>query len=314
MKGKLILTVEQAEKDHDLWLKVRNEGLGGSEVAAIMGYSKYNSAYSLWAEKTGQVEPEDLSENEYVYWGTKNEPNIADRFEEVTGKKVRRCGTLQDEEYPFFHANVDRLVVGENAGLEIKTAGLTKSNEWRDDEVPDDYYCQCQWYMGISGAEKWYIAVLIGGNKMVWKEIARNDDTIKGLREAALNFWQNNVLGGVAPETDGNEGTTNTIKKLYQQAQELEVALPSKATALIARWDELKSTEAEIEQQLEEVKNALCLLLGPAKKGTINDRTVTWSNYAGKETVSAKDLRAKYPDIACEMVKVGKPSRRFSVK
>lgn len=314
MKGKLILTVEQAEKDHDLWLKVRNEGLGGSEVAAIMGYSKYTSAYSLWAEKTGQVEPEDLSENEYVYWGTKNEPNIADRFEEVTGKKVRRCGTLQDEEYPFFHANVDRLVVGENAGLEIKTAGLTKSNEWRDDEVPDDYYCQCQWYMGVTGAEKWYIAVLIGGNKMVWKEIARNDDTIKELREKALNFWQNNVLGGVAPEADGNEGTTNTVKKLYQQAQELEVALPSKATALIARWDELKSTEAEIEQQLEEVKNALCLLLGPAKKGTINDRTVTWSNYAGKETVSAKDLRAKYPDIAREMVKVGKPSRRFSVK
>ena len=149
---------------------------------------------------------------------------------------------------------------------------------------------------------------------MVWKEIARSDDTIKALREAALNFWQNNVLGGVAPETDGNEGTTNTVKKLYQQAQELEVALPSAATQLIERWNEIKATEKLLEQQKAEVQNQLCVMLGPAKKGTIGEYTVSWTNAKGRETVSVKDLKVKYPDIAREMVKVGEPGRRFSVK
>lgn len=72
-------------------------------------------------EKTGQVEPPDLSGNQYVYWGTKNEANIADWFQEETGKKVRKLGTLQNRSFPFMLANIDREVVGENAGQEVKT-------------------------------------------------------------------------------------------------------------------------------------------------------------------------------------------------
>ena len=115
----LILSVKDAE-DHDKWLKTRDLGIGGSDAAVIMGMNSYKSPYQLWMEKTGQVEPPDLSDNQYVYWGTKNEANIADWFQEETGKKVKRLGTLQSREYPFMLANVDRTVIGENAGLEIR--------------------------------------------------------------------------------------------------------------------------------------------------------------------------------------------------
>lgn len=313
MRGKLILTVEEAQ-DKAKWEALRKEGIGGSDVAAIMGYSKYKSAYSLWCEKTGQVEPEDISEKEFVIWGTKNEPNIADRFEEVTGKKVRKCGTLADEEYPFLHANIDRWVVGENAGLEIKTAGLTKAKEWKDDELPTDYYIQCCYYMSITGADRWYIAVLIGGNDFKWKTIERNEDDIKMVRAAAIIFWTNNVMGGVRPEIDGNNGTTESIKEQYKQDMGMEIALPSQAAALLERWDELKMAEDEIKCQLAAIQNNLCALLGEAKKGTIGDRVVTWSNQKGRETVSAKELKEQYPDVYRALVKVGKASRRFSVK
>lgn len=313
MKGKIILTVEEGQ-DKEKWLAVRRNGLGGSDVAAIMGYNPYKSAYALWAEKTGQVEQEDLSDNEYVYWGTKNEPNIADRFEEVTGKKVRRCGTLQDEEYPYFHANVDRLIVGENAGLEIKTAGLTKSAAWKDDEVPDDYYCQCQWYMGVTGAEKWYIAVLIGGNKMIWKEIARNDDFIAEMRETCRHFWCENIIGIKAPEVDGNEATTETLKKQYPEADEVEVMLPSMAAGLLETWDNLKAQEKAIAEAKTEVQNQLMQLMGTAKKGCFGDRTVSWSNQAGRVSIDSKRLKAEHPEIYAAYSKVGAASRRFSVK
>lgn len=313
MKGKLILTVEEAQ-DRSKWEALRKQGIGGSDVAAVMGYSKYKSAYSLWCEKTGQVEPEDISNKEFVIWGNKNEPNIADRFEEVTGKKVRRCGTLADEEYPFLHANIDRWVVGENAGLEIKTAGLTKANAWKDDELPDDYYCQCCYYMAITGADRWYIAVLIGGNDFKWKTIERNEDDVKAVRDAAINFWQNNVMGGVAPEIDGNDGTTETIKKQYAAENGEIVALPSQAAILIERWDELKQTKAEIECQMQALQNNLCAMLGEAKKGIIGNRSVTWGMQKGRVTIDGKALKEAYPDIYNQFAKTGASFRRFGIK
>lgn len=82
----LILSVKDAE-DHKKWLKVRNMGIGGSDAAVIMGLNPYKSPYQLWLEKTGQAEPPDLSGNQRVYWGSKNEPNIADWFQEETGKR-----------------------------------------------------------------------------------------------------------------------------------------------------------------------------------------------------------------------------------
>ena len=65
--AKLILSVKEA-KDHDKWLSVRNMGIGGSDAGVIMGLNPYKSPFQLWMEKTGQTHPEDLSDNEYVYW------------------------------------------------------------------------------------------------------------------------------------------------------------------------------------------------------------------------------------------------------
>ena len=78
---RLILSVKDAE-DHEKWLKTRDLGIGGSDAAVIMGLNPYKSSYKLWMEKTGQAEPEDLTGIMSVYWGTKNEPAIADWFQE----------------------------------------------------------------------------------------------------------------------------------------------------------------------------------------------------------------------------------------
>ena len=82
----LILSVKDAD-DRDEWLKVRNMGIGGSDASVIMGLNSYKSPYQLWLEKIGEATPEDLTGNPFVYWGQKNEANIADWFNEETGKK-----------------------------------------------------------------------------------------------------------------------------------------------------------------------------------------------------------------------------------
>lgn len=313
MKGKLIMTVEQAA-DRVAWERVRNGGIGGSDIACIMGLNPWKSAFALYAEKHGDVEAEDLSDNEYVYWGTVLEQVVADRFCELTGKKVRKCGTLQDENYEFMLANVDRLVTGENAGLECKTANGFKASEWDGDSLPDSYYCQCQWYMMITGCEKWYIACLIGGNHFVWKEIPRNDEFIEDMRAQALMFW-NNLQADVAPEVDGSESTSQTVDKIVASVVGAdEVALGTQAAPFIARYHELVKTEKLVKEQKQQCQNALTLMLSGAKCGTYNNYKVINAPVKGREGVDRKKLMKECPEIYEKYKTVSKDGFRFSIK
>ena len=167
----LIMKASEME-DRAAWLKLRNKGLGGSDAGIIVGVNPWKSPYQLWLEKTGQVEPENISEKEAVYWGTQLEDMVAREFTKRTGKKVQRHGMLESVAYPFLLANVDRLVVGEDAGLECKTTSAFKYKDWEGDNVPDSYYVQCQHYMMVTGLPRWYIAALIGGQHYVWLHLA----------------------------------------------------------------------------------------------------------------------------------------------
>ena len=71
---------------HQEWLEDRRKGIGGSDVATILGLNQYKSAYQLWLEKTGQVELKD-TESEPAYWGNVLEEVVAKEFQERTGKK-----------------------------------------------------------------------------------------------------------------------------------------------------------------------------------------------------------------------------------
>lgn len=313
MKGKLIMTVEQAA-DRVAWERIRKSGIGGSDIAAIMGLNPWKSAFALYAEKHGDVEAEDLSNNEFVYWGTVLEQVVADRFCELTGKKVRKCGTLQDESYEFMLANVDRLVVGENAGLECKTANGFKASEWDGDSLPDSYYCQCQWYMAITGCEKWYIACLIGGNHFVWKEIPRNDEFIADMRAQAIVFW-NNLQADVAPEVDGSESTSQTVDKIVANVVGAdEIALGTQAAPFIARYHELAKTEKLVKEQKQQCQNALTLMLSGAKCGTYNNYKVINAPVKGREGIDRKKLMKEQPEIYEKYKTVGKDGFRFSIK
>ena len=91
------------------WLAERNKGIGGSDIATILGLSKWKSPLQLFLEKTGKVVAEDLSDKEVIYWGNVLEDVVAKEFERRTGKKVRKRNVMFcDDKYPYMRANVDR--------------------------------------------------------------------------------------------------------------------------------------------------------------------------------------------------------------
>ena len=312
MNTKLIMTVEEMQ-DRQKWEAMRNIGIGGSDASTIAGINRWKSPYQLWLEKTGQVEPEDISDNEYVYWGTVLEQLVADRFCELTGKKVRKCGMMQSLTHEFMLANVDRLVVSENAGLECKTANGFKAKEWEGDNVPDGYYLQCQHYMAVTNCEKWYIACLIGGNHFVWKEIPRNEEDITALIAAEKAFWKDNVKGGIMPAVDGSKSCSQALAERFPGGVTDSITLPKEADELLAEIDELNEAADRIKVQIESKKNGIKLMLGDHEIAYAGDRKVTWKTQAGRVTVDSKKLKSEMPDVYEKYSKQGNPIRVFKI-
>lgn len=307
----LAMTKEMSRAE---WLEARKQGIGGSDASIVAGLNPWKSKLKLWMEKTGQIDCEEETDNEFIYWGNALEALVAQRFMEVTGKKVRKSNMIwQHQEHQFMLANVDRMVVGEAAGLECKTTSAFKSKEWVDDELPDMYYLQCQHYMAVTGYEKWYIAVLIGGNHFVWKEVARDQELIDRLIEIEGVFW-NMVQTGEMPEVDGSDDCATVLRNKYKGGNTEAVPLPSEASELIGRYEQLKATIDELEVQQEEAGNRMKLMLGDHESGYIGDRTVEWKTVAGRKSVDTKLLQKEQPAIYNKYLKTGEPTRRFSLK
>lgn len=313
----LILSCHEAETDHAKWLETRNAGIGGSDASVIMGLNPYKSPYQLWLEKTGQAEAPDLSGNQYIYWGHKNEGNIADWFMEDTGKKVRRLGTLRSRAHPFMLANVDRAVMGEEAGLEIKTAGVNQAKKWKGDEIPDSYYCQCLHYLMVTGADRWYIAVLIGGNEAIRKTVERNDEDIKALIEAERDFWDH-VVTRTPPPVDGSASCAAALSERFKGGGE-SIIRPSRTDTMIESLQNDKSIMDALKKQIAQKENAIKELMGDAEEGATDHYRVLWKTQSGRESAPLAKIKKSAPDIYRLLhdkgfISVGKPTRRFSIK
>lgn len=196
------------------WLQLRQKSIGGSDASVILGLNKWRSQYTLWADKQGLLSPTE--DNEAMRVGRDLEQYVAERFCEATGKKVRRRNKMfLHDKYDFISANVDREIIGENAGLECKTTSVFAKSDFESGEIPLYYYCQCMHYMAVMGYEKMYLAVLVLGKAFYWFEIKRDEAEIEALISAEVDWWNNYILGDNKPEIDGSDSTAYTLKEIY---------------------------------------------------------------------------------------------------
>ena len=229
------------------WLKVRKLGLGGSDMSAVLGVNKWRSPLDVWLDKTSDAV--DEKESEAMYWGTVLEDIVAQEFSRRTGFKVRNNNyTLQSEKWPYLLANIDREIVGQDAGLECKTANAFKADEWQGDNVPDAYYIQCQHYMAVTGRSSWWIACLVGGNTFVYKEVPRNEEIIQAIIDTGAEFWRL-VETNTMPAPDDSKACSEALKKLYQHSNGKAIELSAQYNNVIVDYLKIKEQLTELEAQ-----------------------------------------------------------------
>lgn len=292
------MTSDALTKDR---LRFRSQGLGGSDIGPMLGLSQWKSPMDLWAEKTGHRAYEDIGDRDAVRFGILLEAIVAKEFARRTGKKVRRMRkTRVHKKFDFMLANIDRDIVGERAGLECKTASAWLQQHWGEtgtDDLPLYYLTQCAHYMEVLDYDKWYCAVLIGGQDFRWYEIERNADVAAALIQKESDFWRA-VLSGNPPDAN----SFADMVTLYPADSAPVIVATDSVFKTLSDLATLNATSKELASQQENLKMQVGQFMGDA--GRLTDRAgtilATWLAHE-RTTISAAKLKVRYPNIYEEL-------------
>lgn len=300
------------------WRETRKKYVGASESAKIMGYSKYGSAMTVFADKTGLTPP--FEGNIHTKYGTRMESVIAEwlepDFEEATLQTMfvyEYPFQLVSKENPSMAANLDRIGIftkdyidpatgviipaGEHFPIEIKTASELLSKLWDEDEVPTEYYVQCQHQMAVTGANVVMLAYLVG-KKLGWKFIHRKPDDIKLIVDSVNNFVDNFLTPNITPDPSGLPDESKIILGTNGLVDG-DVYLPG-IDDMIDKYDEISEQIKQLDQEKTRIMQMIMIEKTGNKKCHGNTRTFnSWE--VSRDKHDMKLLGAKYPEILQEI-------------
>lgn len=293
------------------WLRLRKSGIGGSDAGAICGVNPYSSAMKVFQDKTSEkIEGQD---NEAIRIGHDLEDYVAQRFTEATGLKVRKSNFMyRSTEHPFMLADVDRLVVGEDAGLECKTASAYNADKWADGNIPLHYIMQCYHYMAVTGKRTWYIAAVILGREFTYRKLEWDDELISRLIEAEENFWDNHVIKGVIPPPDGSRACDEVIEQYFHTAKKESAIELVGFDEKLDRREEILSYIKELQEEQKQIEQEIKLFMQDNERANSGHYRVTWSNVNTTKLDTAR-IKSEKPELYADYAK-SSSYRRFEVK
>ena len=223
------------------------------------------------------------------------ESYVAQRWTEETGKRVYRVSAmLYNPQYPFAHADVDRMVMGENAGLECKTTFSLDLKQFNGVEFPVQYYAQCVHYLAVTGADRWYLAVLAYGRGFFTFVLERNQAEIDALMVAEKVFWRH-VEQDIPPAVDGTDATTEALQEVYPVSQSTTAALFGRDTVL-QEYMRLKAEKKMLDGRIGEIENTIKADMGEAENGSCGLFNISWKSQT-RQTFQAKEFAKDHPHI-----------------
>ena len=274
----------------EAFLERRRSGIGGSDIAAIIGISPWKTPRDIYLAKKGLAEP--VEETDAMYWGTTLEDVVAKEYAKRTGRKIERCSVqFEHPEFPFLVGNLDRVVydapgkrpvVGgrllSSRILECKTASQYSAGEWGEagtQDIPEHYKCQVQWYLGIAGAKVCDVAVLIGNRDFRIYEITRNEQVISYLFQEGVKFWRDYIETDTMPPAK----TLEDVERLSHGTPKERRFAPDPVVDAVKRYAELDAQAKAIKEEQDALKVTICDCIGDAVELASPDgvKLATWS-------------------------------------
>ena len=298
----------------------RSKYIGGSDIGAILGLSKFKSPLEVWMEKTGKEG--NRKDSLPLRFGSFAESFVASEYSRATGYQL-----LHDEsthihpQLSYMSAHIDRFVLGDGVDapptkiLECKTANAFAKSEWGQvgsDEVPMSYLCQVIWYMGITGIDQADLAVLFGNSDFRIYAIERDKTLEELIIQKAIHFWNEYVLKDIPPppssEADcqllfskGN-GTqrTEADQEIYELTKQLHL---------------LNQQMSQYEEEISAIKQRVMNTMGQAESLHYQGQLLaTWKAPKPSYRLDTKRIEQDHPDLYGQYQTPVQNSRRLVVK
>jgi len=294
-------------------LEMRRTGIGGSEIGAVAGRSRWCSPLEVWRRK---VHGETLEENRHMKRGRLLEPAVADWYAEETGAELRKVGrTLRHRGRPVAIATPDRIarLQGAPRVLEIKTVNFAKPEEWGPsgtDEVPTPYLMQVAWTMAVCDLPAADLAVLVAGDDFRLYHFKRDAELEGNMLELGERFWVDHVVAKVPPPVCGldegwlrerfpsDNGEVLSFEQLTEDAREL-------VTAYLKQWRASKEHEratSDLSAQIRALMGQASSLEGPGFR-------IDWKQNRPTTETDWKALAQAHPELVAKFT-VAKPGIR----
>ncbi|MFF3497421.1 YqaJ viral recombinase family protein [Streptomyces sp. NPDC002795] len=307
--GRLILS---ADADRSDWLTARRSGLGSSDIAAILGISRYGNALSVWHDKTGGL-PLEGDDSEPALWGRAFEETVAREWARRNRSVVRRVGLVQNIERPWQMCTLDRRVLEcpladgrEKCAVEIKCRDKMKAGQFRRG-VADDVLVQTLWQADVCGFDHVHAAVLIGGNdyRQYVIRLADHADLVADLRAAGERAWQQIV--DRRPPTMPGDADPDVLLDLYDRlypdrAGSVDLSRDIDTQDAVADYLDAHNDYTAAERRKKAAKARILAGLGDAEQGLVLDRVHVALDERSKQWTDLSRLAERWPDAYADCV------------
>ena len=309
----------------------RTKYLGGSDIGAILGFSKYRTALDVWLEKTGRVV--NTVDNLPVRFGTFAESFVASEYAAQTGFSLVHNETgVAHPQYPFMVGHIDRYVFESSDAidqglfhddsscaashlLECKTANPFNQSDWGElgtDEVPMSYLVQCLWYLAITNIDRCDVAVLFGNSDFRIYEVYRDKELEDLIVAKAATFWNDYVQLDTPPPAQCEADYQILFKKeIADKAVEADPTVCELTQKLQLLNSEIKSKELEISH----IKQTIMGQMGEAELLTYQGQVLaTWRSPKQSYRLDGKRLEIEHPELVEQYQVPIQNSRRLVIK
>jgi putative phage-type endonuclease len=258
------------------WVEQRKAYIGASEICAAMGLSKYKSRKKLYLEKKGLVP--GFKGNRKTEIGKVLEGTFKIWFEQKTLLSLRRknCFCIHDD-YPWMSCSLDFHIVSSGTPVEMKTTSLS---DWDENNVPAEYFWQCQQQMLITGHKTMFLCVyhFNSGNFKI-HVVDLDPDACKSLIALGSEFWEC-VVEGIEPDFAWNDDTDTLPGAVIGKTTVIESpGIINAGKRYIEITDMIKTLEEEKGRISSELKNSL----GDSNIGLADRIKIQW-NRGGETT------------------------------
>jgi putative phage-type endonuclease len=290
-----------ADADRDTWLAARRDGIGSSDVAAVLGLSDRRTPLHVYHDKRGELVDE---QTEPMLWGTLLEDTVAREWARRNRSVIQRVGLVANVDEPWRLATLDRRVAEcplnratrEACALEIKCRNAFTASRWRTD-VPDDVLAQVTWQIAVTGYDHIHVAVLIGGNDYR-QTVVRRDETLAGFIAGEVGqFRTAHLLPGVPPPWDPDKASAlieldNLMHPDRTGVHELHLT----ELGEVMEYAAASAAKGRAERRLRDARACLARLAAGRRHITFGDQLAYEFAPVNRSTADLARLAEEYPD------------------